>query len=129
MPQASTIIINNGASTPAPVTFSPEQVSPELSTFVDRSSTTFASYRRLALTSKFASKQSLVNRSGMTIEVPILRMVNGVETVTGYIKMRVENLYPKDSTQSERNDAYAFLVNALNHISVRATLRDYDPQY
>lgn len=129
MPQASSIVIKNGAATPVDVTFSPESVTPAISVFTDRLGSVYSQFRTLVLRNKFAQKSGVVNKSEMVIEVPIVRIVAGVDKVVGYNRARVEYTFFKDATAAERADIHAFTSNALAHASVRASMRDYDPQY
>lgn len=130
MPQASTLTINDGAATPVATNFTPEAVSPALSTFTDRSTGTSIGFRRINVSSKFASGKSTVNRGKLTVEYPVVSTVNGVTSLAYTLRASVDIVIPDKATVLERNNLYAFLANSLaNTALVRPALRDLDPIY
>lgn len=130
MAQATTLTINDGQATPVAVAFTPEAVSPALSTFTDRSSGTAVGFRRITVSSKFASGKSVVNRSRLAIEYPIVTTINGVSTLAYTLRASVDIVIPDASTVAERNNLYAFVANSLaNTALIRPAMRDLDPIY
>lgn len=130
MPQASNIVLKNGAATPVDTTFAVEQATPALSSFVDRSPGVAAGFSRIRLSNTFASgSKSTVNRATMSIDLPVLGMVNGVASVAYVVRAKLELIIPEQSTATDRANLYAFVKNALGHSAVTASLRDLDPQY
>lgn len=128
MPVATSLSINNAAG--AAVTFTPESVSPALTMFTDRAAGVALGFRRVAVSSKFATGKSVVNRSKLTVEVPVTAVVNGVTTVAYTLRANVECVLPAAASATDRNDLYAFLTNALaNTALVRPALRDLEPIY
>lgn len=128
MPVASSLSINNAAGTA--VNFTPESVSPALTMFTDRTSGAALGFRRIAVSSKFASGKSVVNRSKLTVEVPVTAIVNGVTTVAYTLRASVDVVLPSAAAATDRNDLYAFLTNALaNTALVRPAMRDLEPIY
>lgn len=128
MPVASSLSINNAAG--AAVNFTPESVSPALTMFTDRASGAALGFRRIAVSSKFASGKSVVNRSKLTVEVPVTAVVNGVTTVAYTLRASVDVVLPSAAAATDRNDLYAFLTNALaNTALVRPAMRDLEPIY
>lgn len=130
MPQAGNIAIQNGAATPANVTFAVEQVSTNLSVFADRASGIGAFFRRLKLSLAPANSRSSVNRSKLSIECPVyVTDTSGVKKLAYVNRGSVEFIFNEMATDDERKDVYAFAKNALANASITATLRDVDPQY
>jgi hypothetical protein len=131
MPQAANIVLADGQLTPVNHTFAVEQATPALSTFVDRAVTTALGFRRMALSTKFASGQAAnaVNRSGMRFEVPVTNTVGNLTTVVYILRANLDLILPTACTDAERKDLYAYVQSALANPSVKAALRDYDPFY
>lgn len=129
MAQAAAITINDGQGTPVAVTFSPESISPQASIFTDRTSGVAVGFRRLAVSSKFASVKGGVNRGKFTVEYPVTAVVNGVTTVAYTLRASVDVIIPDGASTTERNNLYAFLQNGLANTLVRGGLRDLDPIY
>lgn len=129
MPQASAITIQNGATTPANVTFSPESITPQIARFADRSGGTANAFQRLTLTTAFAGGAKTVNKTGLNFELPVVAVVGGSAVVQRVLRAKLELTIPDGASDAERKDLYAFVRNALAHTSVLATLRDLDPQY
>lgn len=129
MAQAAAITLNDGQATPVAVTFNPESVTPALSSFADRSSGIAIGFRKVKVSNTFASGKSTVNRAKMTVEVPVLQTVDGVQVVAYTMRANLEFLLPDGSTDANRKDVYAFVLNALSNSLVRGALRDLDPLY
>lgn len=124
------IVVNNGAATPVATTFSPE--APDINnaySFVDRSGGISSGFKRMTVSTKPARGAAKVNRATLSIDVPTMQMVNGVNTLAYISRAKLELLLPVDSTDAERKDLYAFLVNSLSNTLLRGALRDLDPVY
>lgn len=127
MPQASSIVINDGQTTPVATTFTPELVTPLESTFADRSSGISSTFRRLFIGAKFSSGP--VNVTRFKGEFPISHVTDGKTIVDSVARFDCKLMLPVDATDAQRKDVFAFLYNGLNHANVKATVRDLDPQY
>lgn len=128
MPVASQLAVANAAGTT--VTFTPESVSPALTKFVDRTSGVSIGFRRINISSKFANAKSSVNRSKLTVELPVITTVNGVNQTAYTLRANVDMVLPEASSATDRNDLFAFTVNALQNTAlVRPAMRDLDPIY
>lgn len=123
------ITINDGQATPVAVTFNPENQTPSSFSFVDRASGVAIGFRRLSISNKFASGGALVNRAKYAIEYPITSTVNGVTTSAYVLRANVDVILPVASTDAERKNLFAFLVNGLQNTLVRGAVRDLDPLY
>lgn len=127
--QATSLSLQDGANPAVSVTFAPEQVTPTLSSFADRTSGIPAQFRRVKVSTHFAKGTSLVNRSQLSVEIPVAVVVNGVPTIDRILRANVELILPSKSTDAERKDLYAFILNAMQNSVVRPALRDLDPLY
>ena len=123
------LTINNGAATPVAKTFSPERVTPELTTFTERSATSSAGFVRLGMAFSPASSKRATNRIDVSLDLPILQTVNGVSTVAYVGRFKGYFVIPDVMTASERADLAAFVANALDNTQVRAVIKDLDPMY
>lgn len=129
MAQAASLVINDGATTPVAVTFSPESVTPALSSFADRLLGIASAFRRIRISNQFASGKSVVNRSKLTVEYPVTSTVNGVTVVMYTLRANLDFIFPDGSTDQQRKDLYAFVLNGMSNTLVRGALRDLDPLY
>lgn len=129
MAQAASIVINDGQATPVATTFAPESVTPGLSSFADRTAGIALGFRRLRVSNSFANGKTVVNRSKLSVELPIVSTVNGVATVAYTLRANLDIILPDGATDAQRKDLYAFLKNALANTLVQGALRDLDPLY
>ncbi len=121
--------INNGAATPVAVTFAPERVSPDLTTFVDRTAGASAAYSRLAVAFSPANGKRTTNRIDVKFDLPIYSTVNGVITVTDIARFQGYFVIPGTADASTRANLAAFVANALDVTSIRGVIKDLDPLY
>lgn len=127
MAQAAAIVLADGQTTPVNTTFTPERVTPELSTFVDRLSGVAARFRRLSI--RFLPSQAKTKTS-FTVACPVWgTLPSGAGGVIYTLRARVELELPDGSTDGERKDLYAFLYNGLNATLIKGSMRDLDPLY
>jgi len=121
--------INNGAATPVAVSFTPERVAPEQSTFVDRSSGISALFTRLSVKFSPAGGNRPTNRVDIDIDYPVGATVNGVTTVASVGRVRCYAVIPDTWDAAARANLAAFIANALDNTQVRGVLKDLDPMY
>lgn len=130
MAQAAAIVLADGQATPQNVTFSPEKVTPEVSTFVDRTSGVFSRFRRLTTRFTPPIANQRVTKSGFDVSIPVWgTLPSGAEGVLRTLRARVNYDLPDGSTDAERKDLHAFVVNGLGNTLIRGNLRDMDPNY
>lgn len=129
MAQAAALVINDGQATPVATTFAPESVTPGLSSFADRSTGISLAYRRIKMSTSFASGKSVNNRAKFSVEIPCIQVIGGVTSVAYTLRGFVELVLPDGSTDAQRKDLYAFLKNGLSDALLRGALRDLDPLY
>ena len=121
--------INNGAGTPVAKSFAPERVSPDLSTFTERSAAVSAGFSRLSIGYSPASSKRTTNRVDVKLDLPILSTVNGVSTVAYVGRFQGYFVIPDVMTAAERADLRAFVANALDNAAVMGVVKDLDPLY
>lgn len=123
------ITINDGQATPVAVTFNPENQTTGNFTFVDRAAGVAIGFRRISISNKFAQGGALVNRAKYAVEYPITTTVNGITSQAYVLRANVDVILPVASTDAERKNLFAFLVNGLQSTLVRGAVRDLDPLY
>lgn len=121
--------INNGAATPVAKSFAPEQVSPALATFTERTATASAGYMRLSVSLSPANGKRTTNRVNVDFDLPVLSTVNGISTVAYVGRFKGYFVIPDSMTAAERADLAAFVANALDNTQIRAIIKDLDPLY
>jgi hypothetical protein len=123
------LTINDGAATPVAKSFAPERISPDASTFTERSSGISAGYTRLSISYSPASAKRATNRVDVSLDLPVLSTVNGVSTVAYVGRFKGYFVIPDTMTAAERANLAAFVANAMDNTQVRAVLKDLDPLY
>lgn len=121
--------INNGAATPVAKSFAPERVTPELSTFTERTAAASSGFVRLGIGLSPASSRRPTNRVDISLDYPVLQTVNGVSSVAYVGRFKGYFVVPDNMTATERADLAAFVANALDNTQVRAVVKDLDPMY
>ncbi len=121
--------ILNGAATPVAKSFAPERVSPDLSSFTERSAAVSAGFPRLTVGYSPASGKRTTNRIDLKMDLPILSTVNGVSTVAYVGRFQGYFVIPDVMTAAERADLRAFVANALDNAQVLGVVKDLDPLY
>lgn len=123
------ISINNGAATPVAKSFAPEQVSPQLATFTERTAASSSGFLRLGVSLSPANGKRMTNRVNIDFDLPVLSTVNGVSTVAYVGRFKGYFVIPDAMTAAERADLAAFVANALDNTQIRAVIKDLDPLY
>lgn len=123
------LAINNGAATPVAKNFAPESVAPTLSAFTERSAGVSAGYTRLTVGLSPASSKRATNRIDVSLDLPVLQLVNGISSVAYVGRFKGYFVIPDVMTASERADLAAYVANALDNTQVRAIIKDLDPLY
>lgn len=121
--------INNGAATPIAKSFAPEAISPGHSTFTERSAASSAGFIRLSIGTSMASAKRATNRIDVSLAMPVVEIVNGVNTVTRIGRFVGYFVVPDTMTSAERADLAAYVANALDNAQIRAVIKDLDPLY
>ena len=124
------LTIKDGTSpTPVDKSFAPVKVSPQESTFAEKSSAVSAGYKTLNISFSPASGNRPTNRINLKLAYPVLQTVGTVSSVAYTGRFEGYFVIPDVMTASERADLAAFVANALDNASIRAVLKDLDPLY
>lgn len=130
MGQATAIVLNDGATVPVAVTFSPERVTPERCVFVDRRKTTRALQPSFVITFSAPSNGRQTYRTGFAFDYPIEGLVNGVAAVIGHGRfVDGDWVIPDFMPEADRKHLRAFVANAQDHALIKAYVEAYDPMY
>lgn len=121
--------INNGAATPVAKSFAPEQVTPALTTFTERSAASSVGFLRLGIGFSAANSRRPTNRVNVDFDMPVMQVVDGINKVAYIGRFRGYFVVPDQMTSAERADLAAFVANALDNAQVRAVVKDLDPLY
>jgi hypothetical protein len=129
MAQATSIVLADGQATPANVTFAPEKVTPDVSTFVDRATGIASRFRRL--TTRFKPSQNGgQNQAAFEVSIPSWgTLPSGATGVVYTLRASVQLKLPDGCTDAERKDLYAFVKNGLANTLIQGNCRDLDPLY
>lgn len=127
MPAFSTFAINDGATTPVSVTYSPEVISANLVTLFDRRLDGRDKQPSLVHAWSAPSQNRKTYRQSTKGAYPMVRNVNGVDVVTNTGRGEVSFVVPDDMTTQERKHLFAMIVNAASHALFKAGVVDLDP--
>jgi hypothetical protein len=122
--QNANVVINNDAAVAK--TFTPVVVSGETVIWEDLTATTVSQRNRLVSRPGRYTKTRPTDKPFFGVELPVVRSINGVNTVVGTIRINGDAIYPIDATVTEVKDAFAFYTNALANTIVKAQFRDRD---
>lgn len=123
------ITINNGAATPVAMSFGPERITPELSTFTEKTSGVSAGFKRLSIGFVPATTARPTNHVKVEFSLPILQTVNGVSIVANVARFQGKFIVPDTLAAADRADLHAFVVNALSNALIKGAIKDLDPLY
>jgi hypothetical protein len=122
--QNANVVINNDAAVAK--TFTPVIVSSEKVVWEDLTAATVAQRNRLVTTPGRYTTTRPTNKPTYNVELPVIRSINGVNTVVGTIRVMASAVYPTDATATEVKDAVAFFKNGLANAIIQAQFRDSD---
>lgn len=129
MAQRAPIVLADGQTTPANVTFSPDNSPVGEVSFSDKSTGVAAFFRRIVVKYSAISSQRKTTRTQYEVHLPVTGTVDGVTKVIRTLRAKVEFVLPDETTDAERKDLHAFVVNGLGNTLVRGNMRDLDPIY
>lgn len=134
MPAFGNLTINDGATTPAPHTFSPVKIDGDVATWADRASGVPSKYILLSASNRDPSSGGgQVNREQFSVLVPVV--ADGTDpavkvgTLLRTLRFDGTFLLPVSSTLQERKDVYAFVKNFLATSAVQAMVQDLEHVY
>lgn len=136
MAQIAAIVINNGAATPVARTFSPQDATMQMASWIDRTGGIATGMPMLSLSAKFAdsTSETSVTRINGKIALPIMEVISN-NTNSGYQPLpkvaytgygRFEFSLPGRMTLDQRRDVLAFLRNFLANAAITSSVEGFE---
>jgi hypothetical protein len=130
MPQfTGAITINDGATTPVAVSYSPEQLSSSNTVLVDRRETTRDMQPSVTVVFERPTPTRKTFKVKRAYAMPIKQTINGVDVITDIARANVEYVIPQSATQTVRKNLRALVANAEDIAILKAGVEDLDPLY
>lgn len=124
------LVINDGTSTPVAVTFQPAYRNANEVMWEDRRKAVPSMWPRIVATFDRASRRRPTYHADFRVELPIVRNIDGVDTVTDTARYeRGRYILPVTMTEQERKHLRAFVVNGLSADPVKGLTELLDPIY
>lgn len=127
MPQATDLVINNGAGTPVAKTFTllaPAAGDNSVATWALKEGTISSVFPRLSCLAKATGNQSRKAQIKLKVPSSYTDTVTGLTKVGSAFEADIYATVPDDFPESLKNDAVAFTVNALQQALFKAVIRD-----
>jgi len=137
MSQVSSIVINDGATTPVAHTFAPSRVAVDLVTYQDRSAGVVAGFNILTIGTRFADKRNSAQKVTVRLALPTLA-VTAPTTTTGIQPVpvaayecfaSVEFVLPSACSLQNRKDLLALVKNLLATTVISDAVQDLNPPF
>jgi len=130
MPSAADITINNGAATPVAKTFtliSPAAGDGSFANWRLKEGNISSVFPRIAIAARANGNKA--RKANIKIQVPssYTDSVTGLTKVGSAFDFNADVTVPDDFPESLKNDAVAFVANAMAHALVKAIVRDAVP--
>ena len=129
MPAIASLTINDGQTTPVAHVFAPVTTDGELAKWADRSPTIPAGYKTLSIDVSPPTGSRTVYKHTTGLMDPTVATVNAVDTVVRYNSAQVVLNFHPESTLQERKNLQAYVINAMNNASVKASVENLEPFY
>jgi hypothetical protein len=131
MPQfTGPLLIKDGSTTPVDVSYAPERLSSEKTVLVDRRLASRDQQPSIEVDFKVPENGSrLWFAIGNTIRYPIVRQVNGIDSVVAVAESTTKYRIPPVMTAQERKHLRALTANAQDNTQLMAGPVDLDPLY
>lgn len=129
MPAIAALTINDGQASPAAHTFGVIGVNGNKATWADKSGGIPVGYVKFTHEYREAQSKTSAHSQILGYELPTLGTVNGVTTRVRVSSAQVRFNYAQDSTDQERKDAVAYVINALSLASVKTAAINIEPHY
>lgn len=122
--------IANGAAVAK--TFNIVQVSPDDSLFVEKTNSvngTPTGFTRLRVRSSAPTATRATYIAKIDVDHPKVATVDGVDKQVYSCGFRGEFFIPAAATQTDRDNLVAYVINALNHASVKPVIQSLSPMF
>lgn len=130
MPQATDIVINNGAGTPVAKTFilqAPAAGDNSVAGWALKEGTISSVFPRITALARKTGNQARLVQIKFRLPSSYTEAVNGLTRVGSAFEMNLTATVPDDFPESLKNDAVAFSANLIAHTLVKAMMRDALP--
>lgn len=130
MPQfVSPFSVNDGTATPVAVSYSVEKLSSEHSVLVDRRLASRDQQPSVSVTFDRASATRKTLKIKRAVAYPLVRTINGADSVVDIARCNIEYIIPQTATLQERKHIRALAANLEDHTYMVAGVVDLDPLY
>lgn len=129
MPAIGNIAISDGKSTPVTHTFAPKTTDGSTGKLANRAPAIAAGFELLDLTIREPGSAAASYALQGQMVLPVVEVVNGVNTVTRQGKSSITLNFSQASTAQERIDQLKLLQNLLGHATVIAMVTNLEPLY
>jgi hypothetical protein len=111
MGQISTITLTDAAATPVNHDFVPRKVVGDMATYVEKTDTRPMGWYTLELSHRLPANGSKVVRDRITLKVPVIENVDGVDKVVRTNVVDIEYRTTTETTLQERKDLVAYITD------------------
>lgn len=126
----ASITINDGASTPVAITFTPISADAGSVTFADKRKTAKAFWPKLTVTFDGEKPSRRTDHVSYEWEYPMTQTVDGVEVVYDTARFtRGRFILPSGMPKADRDHLHAFVANGLGVAQIKALVSDLDPMF
>lgn len=129
MPAIAALTINDGQTTPAAHTFSVVTTDGKKAQWADRSSATIPGNIIITDEVRNPTQNGGAYRRFLGYTLPTEGVVDGVTKVVRVSSAQVVFNFAPDSTNQERLNLQAYVINSLNNASVKAAVPALEPFY
>jgi len=126
--QATSITVNDGTAAPVAITFTPEEVSPQRTVYVDRRKVARSLQPSIIVGFSAPNANRKTAKPTFGVIYPIEGLVNGVAAPVDVA--RYENgkfTVPESMTLQDRKHLFAFVVNGMQVPQIKAVMVDLEP--
>lgn len=127
MADATDVVLNDAQATPVAHTFVPIRVTPDFTSFADRSPGVSLGFRQLKVSTSFGNGQRTTDKTELRLDVPVVQTVDGVAKLAHVNRGLVQFVFSQQATEQERKDLYKYITEALANSLLIGALRDLDP--
>jgi hypothetical protein len=129
MPAIANLTINDGQAAPAAHTFSVVGTTGAKATWADKSGGIPIGYAKFTNEVREAKSSNGAHSVIYGYELPTMGTVNGVSQRVRVSSAQVRLNYAQDSTDQERKDLVAYVINSLSNATVKAAAIGIEPHY
>lgn len=129
MPAIAALSINDGQATPAAHTFAVVGTTGQKAVWADKTGGIPVGYVKLTQEVREAKSSTGAHSVIFGYELPTVSTVSGVNTRARVSSAQVRFNFAQDSTDQERKDLVAYVINSLSNASVRPSVYNIEGHY